>query len=402
MAVEKITLRVVTALGPGETVWDDTVKGFGVRRQRTAAVYVFKYRFHGRQRFLTIGRHGSPWTPDEARAEAKRHQGALVQLGRPIDPAAQRDAIGSSPAFDTLARTYLAEYAAHRKKARSLAEDRRNLELHVLPYFGHRRVCDITRVDITRWHLGQHSRPVNANRCLAVMSHIFTMAEKWGICEVGTNPCRGVGRYQEKSRDRFLSEEEFARLGTALRAVDSQDAGTAKLDDWRATACIRLLIYTGARLSEILSLQWTWIDWAQGMARLPDSKTGAKALILPPPALNLLRRIEQKQNHDDLKGKFVLPSNSRNKYFTGIQKPWQRIRLMANLPDLRLHDLRHSYASAAVAGGESLYLVGSILGHRQASTTQRYAHLSLGPVREVADRTAARIASILEHGPSRT
>jgi integrase len=161
-------------------------------------------------------------------------------------------------------------------------------------------------------------------------------------------------------------------------------------EDWRAIAAFRLLIFTGARLNEILSLRWDWIDVAQGTARLPDSKTGAKNLYLPPGAVAVLETLPRMAGNPH-----VLPGERVGAHFVGIQKPWQRVRALAGLPDLRLHDLRHAFASVAVASGDSLFIVGKILGHRQASTTERYAHLAPDPAKTVADRTAARLADLL-------
>jgi len=158
---------------------------------------------------------------------------------------------------------------------------------------------------------------------------------------------------------------------------------------------LRLLIYTGARLNEILSLEWRWINWEGGFARIPASKTGPKTIPLPQPTLVLLSKLREQQNHDGIESKFVLPGVRRGTYFTGIQKPWGRIRTAAGLEDVRIHDLRHCYASVAVSNGTSLYLVGAVLGHRQPSTTQRYAHLAMQPVREVAERTAGQLVELL-------
>jgi integrase len=386
LPVRRISLKVVAELAPSQTIWDSDVKGFGVRRQRHAAVYVLKYRDpNGRQRFLTIGRHGSPWAPDTARKEARRHLIALTECqtntgGLP----------GASPTLEEFSRTYLESYARLHKKPRSVAEDRRNLELHILPVLGSKRLAEITAADIAQFHTSRGKHPSNANRCLALLSHIFSIASKWGAIPAGINPCRGIKRFRERIRERFLCAEEVVALGQAIAEVDGAlgDAG----EDWRAVNILRLLVYTGARLSEILTLQWDWIHWEGGFARLPDSKTGTKSLPLPQPALGVLRRVSQEHGRQS---KFVFPGARSGTYFTGIQKPWQRIRLRAGLADVRIHDLRHCFASTAVAHGESLYLVGAVLGHRTTSTTQRYAHLAMQPILESANRTSGRLAALM-------
>lgn len=279
-------------------------------------------------------------------------------------------------------------YASAHKKPRSLAEDRRNLDLHILPVLGKLPLEGVTRDLVSSFHAGRRSQPANANRCIALISHIFTMAEKWGGIPPGANPCRGLSRYREKARERYLSADELARLGRVLIAAQSHPD-----EDWRAVSALRLLIYTGARLSEILTLQWRFINWEGGFARLPDSKTGARTLTLPDPALKILRQVQ----HDHPQSSpFVFPGKKKDSWFTGIQKPWQRLRREAGLEDVRIHDLRHSFASMAVANGESLYLVGHVLGHRRAITTQRYAHVAVTPMLDVANRTAEHLVGLLE------
>jgi integrase len=161
-------------------------------------------------------------------------------------------------------------------------------------------------------------------------------------------------------------------------------------EDWRAIAAFRLIIFSGARLSEILTLQWAWIDVLQGIARLPDSKSGAKNLYLPPGALAVLAALPRMAGNP-----YVLPGDRAGAHFIGIQKPWQRVRQLAALPGLRIHDMRHAFASLAVASGDSLFIVGKILGHRQSSTTERYAHLAPDPASAVATRTAERLANLM-------
>ena len=403
MATERITIQRVKALVAGEAIWDSDVRGFGVRKQKRDAVYVLKYRFRGQQRFYTIGPNGAPWVPETARKEAKRLLGMLESNENPTDPAADRDSTKSQPTFEQYAERYLTEYAAAHKKPRTIEEDRRNLRLHIVPALGKKLVRDIGRVDVTRFHRDSRAHPVNANRCLATLSHMLAIAEKWGLRPDGLNPCQGVDRYPEKARERLLTAEELARLGEALeraargytddewKALPPKDRPQRQTaEDWRAIALFRLLLFTGARLSEVLTLQWSWIDFERGVARLPDSKTGAKNLPLAAPALAILSALPRMNANP-----FVLPGDRPDTHFVGVQKPWQRIRKMADLEGVRIHDLRHAFASIAVASGDSLFIVGKVLGHRQASTTERYSHLQPDPVRAVADRNAQRIAALL-------
>ncbi|HME23863.1 MAG TPA: tyrosine-type recombinase/integrase [Acetobacteraceae bacterium] len=422
MATKRITAAAVEGLASGAVIWDSEVRGFGIRHRARDRIYLLKTRIKGRQRILTIGRHGrGAWGPESARREAIRLLG-LIRDGK--DPAIQRDEAKAAPNINTFAARYLTEYARPHKKPRTVAEDERLLKLHVLPALGRNKVREISKSDVARFHAGMQVTPVAGNRALALLSAMLGWAENVGERPDNSNPCRHIERYPEKPVERLLTAAELARLGDALeraaqRWTDASRAAWRKecerqavalelppaereawikarmprretTEDWRAIAAFRLLIFTGARLSEILTLRWEWIDAAQGTARLPDSKTGAKNLYLPPGALAVLGGLPRMAGNPH-----VLPGGRPGAAFVGIQKPWQRVRALAGLPGLRIHDLRHAFASVAVAGGDSLFIVGKILGHRQASTTERYAHLAPDPAKAVADRTAERLADLL-------
>jgi integrase len=384
----RLTLRaaqtaVVRATDPPCILWDKDVPGFGLRVMPSGVKsYFVKYRAGGRQRWVTIGRHGAPWTPETARRRARE---ILGEIARGDDPAERRDRNRVAETVGDLAATYLADYAAIRKKPRSYEEDRRNLSKLILPAFATFRIADVTRADVARWHRGLSGRPIAANRALALLRCMFNLAERWGLRADNSNPTRHAEPYPERARERFLSAAEIARLGEALTAIEVH-----KSEPVASVWAIRLLILTGARLSEILTLEWSSVDFERCCLRLPDSKTGAKVVPLGAPALDILAKLPR---HDG--NPYVLPATRGNGHFVGIQKCWQRIRADAGFPNVRIHDLRHSFASVAVAGGDSLFLVGKILGHRQTRTTERYAHLSDDPVRAAADRTASRIAALL-------
>jgi integrase len=379
-----ITLGVIRAMKPGSRVWDQgtgAVTGFHARRQKGEAItYLLKYHIHGRARWYTIGRHGAPWTPDAARTEARRLLGLVAAGG---DPAGAKVAVKAAPTVEELATRFLVEHAETKRKPATIQEYRRLLDSIILPALGRKRAVEVTRADVVRLHHARRATPIQANRTLALLSTMFTFAERVGERPDGSNPCRHVERFPERPRERFLSPSELARLGEALAA-------------WRgspyAVAAIKLLIFTGARLGEILGLQWAWIDVERGEARLPDSKTGAKTLQLPPPALEVLAGLPR------IEGVPYVLGAKRGTTF--VEEPWRRIRSAAGLDDVRLHDLRHSFASVAAAGGMGLPIIGKMLGHTQAQTTQRYAHLANDPVKAAAATVAERIAAAMGSNPS--
>jgi integrase len=425
MTTKRITAAAIEAMARGAAMWDTEVRGFGIRYRARDRVYLLKTRIKKRQRILTIGRHGrGAWGPESARREAIRLLG-LIRDGK--DPARERDESRATPDFAAFAARYLAEYASSHNKPSTVTAAERRLKVHILPALGRLNVRDINRAELARLHHSMRAIPVAANRALDLLSAMLNWAEKVGVRPDNSNSCRHIDRYPEKSVEKLLTAAELARLGDALERAaqpwtdDSRAAWRAECErqadakgmdpvarvtwvkarmprrntpeDWRAIAAFRLLIFSGARLSEVLTLRWEWIDQAQGLARLPDSKTGAKNLYLPAGALVALDGLPRMVGNPH-----VLPGDRPGAAFVGIQKPWQRVRALAGLPDLRIHDLRHVFASVAVAGGNSLFIVGKILGHRQASTTERYAHLAPDPAKAVADRTAERLADLLGSG----
>jgi integrase len=386
----KITIRSVLALAPEGgrevTLRDTALGGFEVRaRLGGAKVYGVRYRVGGGRdapmRRVTIGAHGSPWTPDTARAEARRLL-ALVAQGK--DPAGARTAAKTAPTVADLAQRFLAEHAEVKRKTSTAKEYRRLLDHVVLPALGKKRVADLMRQDVARLHHARRATPTEANRALAVISAMFNMAERWGERADGSNPSRHVEKYPQRRRERFLSADELARLGDVLAGY---------IGSPYYAAAIKLLVFTGARLGEILSLQWQWIDFERGEARLPDSKTGAKTLHLPPPALAVLAELPRIEGNPH-----VIVGAVPGAALINLEKPWRAIRKMAGLEDVRLHDLRHSFASIAASGGMGLPIIGKMLGHSQAQTTQRYAHLASDPVKAAAAAVASKIAAAMAGG----
>jgi integrase len=404
----KITKRAVDGLAPAgdaeAVLWDTEVKGFGIRaRSGGAKSYILHYRAGtGRGaalRKLTIGKHGSPWTPEMARAEAKR---LLAEVAAGRDPATARHEAREAANFGELVDLYLAEGTTH-KKGSTLKADRGRIEHHLRPLLGKLRADRLGRADIERMRnavatgktaekveSGEKRRPGSiakggkgvAAQCVALVSTIFSFAVERGLC--ADNPARGVKKAPVRKVERFLAEEEIARLAEALEA-EAQRSGNPY-----PPAAIKLLLLTGCRRGEIVNLRWEHVDFERGCLRLPDSKTGAKVVYLNAPARALLQELPRIADNSR-----VIPGMRADSGSAAIDNAWSRVRTTAGLPDVRLHDLRHSFASVGAAGGLSLPIIGALLGHKHATTTARYAHLSADPLRAANDAVGARIAAAM-------
>jgi integrase len=390
MAVERITKRVVDAIGPGNRdrfVWDSELSGFGLKvTPRGRKTYIVQFRVGGRQgttRRVSLGPHGK-LPPDKARAEAKRILGEAAAGRDPVEIRKSEVAARLSLA-DAMER-FFEEHVSPKRKARTAAEYQRAARLHIYPVLGNKRLGEISRTDVSRLHYAMRDKPYQANRTLALLSSFFNWAERHSLRSDGPNPCRHVEKYAERKRERYLSEEEIQRLGDVLAAME----GDSRITPWIAAA-VRLLLFTGARLSEILTLRWNEVDFDNGLLRLPDSKTGAKIIYLPPPAIEVLSILPRIDGNP-----YVICGAKQEAHLVNLEKPWRRIRKAAGLDDVRLHDLRHTFASVAARNGLSLPVIGALLGHSQPATTARYAHLSADPLREAAGRIAGEIAGKME------
>jgi integrase len=389
MGTTRITKRAVDTVRPTSRdtyLWDDELPGFGLKVTPAGRkVYLVQYRLGGRRgrtRRVTIGQHGE-LTPTGARIEAKRLLGE-VALGR--DPASERDKAKADKSLAAVLDQFTTEHVKSKRKASTAREYQRIAKLYVLPRLGRRPIGDIKRQDIAKLHHELASKPYQANRTLALLSKFFNWAEKHGLRADGSNPCRHIEKYRESRRERFLSESELARLGDALREAERDNSATP----W-ALAAIRLLIFTGARLSEILTLEWAYVDEERSLLVLPDSKTGRKAIRLNAPAREVLESVPRLEGNSH-----VICGERPGQHLVNLQKPWRRIRKAAKLDDVRIHDLRHSFASVGASSGQSLVVIGKMLGHSQPATTARYAHLADDPVKAASDAVGARIAAAMD------
>jgi len=321
-------------------------------------------------------------TPDEARQEAKRH---LAEVAKGGDPVEEKKREKGLPTFEEFTEIYLSEYAEKHKKKSTVAHDRGLLSNVLIPAIGKRQISDIPRQDISRFHSSHSEHPIKANRALELASAMFNFAELRGFREEGTNPCKGIKKFQEKARERYLSMDELSRLGGVLAEVERTQEEAPE-----AINAIRLLIYSGCRRNEVLSLRWEDVDFERSCLHLPDTKTGTRTVLLNSAAAAVLRGCQR-----ILGNPHVFPGKKRGQHIVNLQKPWVRIREKAGLGDVRIHDLRHTFASVGAGLGDSLYMIGSLLGHSQSATTQKYAHLDDGPVRDLNERIAREIATAM-------
>jgi integrase len=244
------------------------------------------------------------------------------------------------------------------------------------------KLDDVRSSDIERLHLNFRATPYQANRLVALLSKMFNWSGRRGE----RNPCVGLQRFQEQKRRRYLSSAELARLGAALARAEEE-----RLTSPYVIAAVRLLVFTGARLSEILTLRWDQVDLERGWLNLSDSKTGAKTIYLNAAAERLLIALPRVNGNS-----FVVPGERHGSHLVNLEKPWRKIREMAQLPDARLHDLRHSFASIGAGAGLGLPVIGALLGHAHAATTARYAHLAGDPLKEAADLIGSRLNAAMK------
>ncbi len=370
---QRITDKLVKGLVPPATgnriTYDDKIKGFGIRITAAGTkVFIFNYRVKGnrRERRYTIGGYPTPWTVQRARKKAdalKRD----VDNGK--DPMGDLHAERGAPTVKELADRYLEEHAA---KKRSLRDDVSMIENTIHPRLGKLKVADVRYADIDRLHRGMASTPYRANRTVALLSKMFTLAIRWDMR--ADNPCKGIERYHEEPRARYLSADEIQRLSVALGKQPNQTAANV----------IRLLLLTGARSGEVLNATWDQFDLPAGVWTKPSAHTKQKKehrAPLPAPAVQLLTEMQAKAD-----GPFVFPGRVPGEPLRELKGFWAQVCKAAKITGVRIHDLRHSYASILASAGYSLPMIGALLGHTQPGTTARYAHFYDEPLREAVER----------------
>ncbi|OJW47914.1 MAG: hypothetical protein BGO67_03215 [Alphaproteobacteria bacterium 41-28] len=379
----KLTKRFVESIMPDDQKmikhWDSELKGFGLivlpSGRRT---YCVQYRNIQRvQKMFKIGVHGQV-TAEEARALAKKYLSGVVH-GH--DPVKMKKENRNLPTLNDLARDYVLFHGG-KKRPKSLKEDKRLLKTIILPAFGNSLVVQISRRDIETLHRDHQKTSYQANRSVSVLSKMFTLANTWGWRE--DNPAKGIQRYQEEKRKRWLTADELKMLWKVLDEYSNQL--TASL--------FRLLILTGARIGELLPATWDQFDLDSGVWTKPTHLTKQRKqehLPISSQAIEILKTMKSQSTSP-----FLFPGKIDGKPTQEVKRAWNTIRKKLGALDLRIHDLRHTYASHLVSSGLSLSIVGKLLGHTQASTTQRYAHLADEPLRQATALFGSNLDKIIE------
>ncbi|MFA4940006.1 tyrosine-type recombinase/integrase [Brevundimonas sp.] len=423
----KLTKPRLDALATRQTdyvEWCGDLPGFGVRvRPSGSKSFIVQYDFGGRNgvtRKVTVGK-ADKITLAEARKQA---QAILAKAELGGDEAGERAKRRGEMTVAQLCDEYLAE-GCEDKKASTLATDKGRIERHIKPLLGTRRIGEIERGDIERFmravangktaidvKTGKQGRAIvtggkgTATRTVRLLGGIFSYAVSHGY--LTTNPRHGVKVYADGKGERFLSPDELQRLGDALREAETvglpwqlnegvltkhrprNTSHQREVLDPYALAAIRLLLLTGCRAGEILNLEWAHVDLDTGFLNLPASKTGAKKIWLGAPALQILAELPRVQGNP-----FVIIGEKADKPRSDLKRPWKRLTAHAGMSDLRLHDLRHSYASTGAASGMGLGMVGKLLGHASPTTTARYSHFADDPTRRASERIANTISAAL-------
>ena len=370
-AVDALTVEVEDAV-----FWDRDLPGFGVRVHATGRkAYVVQSRGKAGPKRVTLGRHGD-MSADEARKRAGVVIDRIKQGEDPFPKPPEPELTVSD-----LAERFMSTHVNVHCKPKTVATYRSVLDKHILPILGDKAISEVGRRDISALHHRLHDTPAMANQTVKLLSKMYSLAEAWGNIPPGRNPCQSVRRYKVRSRERFLTPEEFRRLGRVLQ--ESETDGSV----WPpAIAAIRLLMLTGCRKSEILTLRWEDVDRTAGELRLRDAKSGPRMVPLTAPVRTVLDGIPRIDG-----APWVLAGQRPGTGLTKLDNYWQSIRARAGLGDVRIHDLRHSYASRALALGEGLPTIGKLLGHRKVGTTARYAHLMRDAEKEAATRVGDSI-----------
>lgn len=357
-------------------IWDDEIKGFGVRIYPTGKKsFVLDYRDNNRKNLMVIGSY-SVLTLDQARKDARAK---LVGLNNGINPLQERQKERQGKLIKDLCAAYIERHAVKKKSGK---DDITRIERFIIPEWGNLLATNIKRADVAALHskLGKHGH-YQANRIYSLLSKMFNLARVWGfVPEEHVNPCFGIEKYEEEKRDRFVSHEEFPKLADVINKELNQYVVTA----------IWLYLLTGVRKEELLTLKWADIDLERKELKLTDTKNGKPHYLpLSVAAIDVLNQVQRVDGNP-----YVIVGKNPGCHLVNIAKPWERIRKAAGLEDVRLHDLRRTVGSWLAQSGNSLHLIGKVLNHSNQSTTAIYARFGDGNVRDALEQHGQKITGM--------
>jgi len=385
MKLNKRNIETVTPTGKRQHFFDDDLPGLAIRVSEIGKVsFYYTYRYgKGRaavKKWVHIGAYPA-WTPEQARQRVKE---LAAQVISGIDPSKEAQKAKNITTVSDVLQTFLAEHVKEKLKPKSIELYEGAISKHIIPAIGKMLVEDVSHRDVAKLHHNLKEHPYMANRTAAVMSKFFNWCEVNGYRARGSNPVIGLEKYKEEKKLEFLKADGLSAIGTALTALEKEG-----LVSPLAAAALRLLMLTGMRLMEVLSLKWDYLDLEEKKAELPDSKTGFKVVPLSLPALEVLQKLP-------IIDQYVFPSStSASGHMEGLRKPWSLLYAKAKLHGRwRVHDLRHAFASMMVNSGSSLPVIGKVLGHATPSTTARYAHLEKNPAHQAVENAATKIAAV--------
>jgi integrase len=373
---DKVVKAIPAPIAGNKITYDDEPKGFGCRVTAAGSrAFILNYRrkADGAERRLTIGLYPD-WSTAAAREEARRLRREIDVGADPV--GANREARAAATMADLCDR-FEREYIP-RKRLSTQVSYRQQIAADIRPVLGRMKVAAVSLADVDAWHSRMSKRaPTHANRALALLSRVFSMAIRWGLR--ADNPCKGIERNQEQKRHRFLSGAELARVTGALDQMRDQGAANA----------IRLLLLTGARRGELLAARWRDIDIEAGVWIKPGSTTKQRTTHRVPLSKAAGRLLTEMREQTNENAEWVFPAPRKPGHRTDLKEPWEAIRAAAGIPDVRLHDCRHSFASILASQGLSLPIIGALLGHASPATTARYTHLIHDPLRRATEAAAA-------------
>jgi integrase len=385
----KLTKRTVESLvieDKDYLTWDGELRGFGVRVYPSGKkTYLVQYRVGKRTRRYTIGQHGA-LTTEEARKEARK---LLGDVAKGDDPSGDKQKRLRAPTVAALCDRFMRDYAERHCKPSTVRSYAMIIRHYIVPQLGPMLIEDVQRADVAAMHLKLSERaPYQANRMLSLVSKIFNTAEDWGLRREGSNPATRIKKNREEEKKRYLRNDEQLRLGEVLQECLEDGSETIHV-----VSAIMLLMLTGCRRNEITTLKWDYVDYNR--LELPDSKTGKRRIPLPREAYDILMSLPRIPGNP-----YVILGKTDDGHLTDLERPWRRIREKAGLEDVRIHDLRHTYASVAVNNGIDPFMLKEIMGHKNLSTTLRYSHLADDAVQRAAGSVASRLAGVLGQRPT--